>query len=1251
MIRLISFIITSLLVQELRAQDSRPCVDSVIVSLPFYHESELDESMGDDWEFENEWNDGVDFAYEITLLDTKNIYVDTCDPITDFDTILSIKDACGNTVSLTEFDDGTQDFCPEASVEPPYFASIIDSFRLDPGTYYIVVDGYGGNIGNYKVAMGTLPEIIGSTIASDDSYLELYFSEGMYTDATGNGAMVVSDFELTFDQGAGTATDVTIDYISSVSGNPLVGGEDTVRFYINVEGESTGLEQVTIQAFDNASIFNSFGIGLLRSASRTQNLSDQLIPVLVSTNPVDGATEISTFTNIELEFSEPVQNNSGLEINNANATSSILLLNTDTDQEIDYSITSENNVNFTIDPDNDLPDYAYINLIISNIQDTNGNIFVDDSIQFRTADESPPLIQSSNMASTNQYVSITFSEGVYSTASELGGLEIGDLEYEFDPDGGNCISLSIVELTNPTGAPLTGGETTIHAFLQLGSAPSGSEYVIFSPVNGSSIYDLAGNGMFPNNETDTLLLNGSAQIIGNVLDDDNSFVDIIFSDGIYGNAFQSESIGATDLQVLLETNGGNATAVDVISLTSILGNSLGGGEDTIRINLSFNNLPSGLENIIINPAGEDRIYTSSGVLIPQSETTGQIILNDQLPPSGESNTEDGAVNVDQDNVISLTFTDSLYNPETGELYTIPELGEYIILRSPDADGEDITFTLSLSGEPPVLSIIPQDNFESEADIFFSFSADIADSNGNSIQFNYEALFTIEDYIIPFVESLELDLNNAFIDLYFNDQIYGDDDATGIIEIADIIVSINPNGSQADSCWITSLTKIDNNFLIGGESSIRVNLDYNYTPNGNETIILDPIDNISLFDDAANQYSTDSSFTGLLNLNDNLPPSITNVSLSLDSWVLLMQDNPIKFYFNEQIKDMAFTVTSSVLDEINFSSTPFDILDSSIVCTLKPEFASHDSITVNFSYLEDNSGNNNVDIAFTYRTPMLGDYDLDSAITYHDLDTLFNNWGDLDYQLGPVKENSSVPHLVSELDSVFDLDDGMAFMQMWSWYQQQYGEIIKDTSMVGRPVEMNRFGNQIDIIISDTITSGQVKVIFFDQTQAINLIKTPSGVGKMFLTKHFPHKGFSVIEFTRKGILSRDTINLMFYEDALDFDLFYEFVDGNNDIVQRRIFNFENRIVPMKLELHPAYPNPFNPTTTLRFDIPITDKLKSSSLDIYDVRGRLVESLASGTRLPGNYKVSWNADRFSSGVYFARLIHGKDLKTTKVILLK
>ena len=51
--------------------------------------------------------------------------------------------------------------------------------------------------------MGTLPEIISSDIADDDSYLEIRFSEDMYTNATAEGAVEPSDFEIIFDQNTG----------------------------------------------------------------------------------------------------------------------------------------------------------------------------------------------------------------------------------------------------------------------------------------------------------------------------------------------------------------------------------------------------------------------------------------------------------------------------------------------------------------------------------------------------------------------------------------------------------------------------------------------------------------------------------------------------------------------------------------------------------------------------------------------------------------------------------------------------------------------------------------------------------------------------------------------------------------------------------------------------------------------------------------------------------------------------------------
>ena len=87
--------------------------------------------------------------------------------------MLAVKDTCGNPVSITEFDDGDTLFCPISSVEPAYYASIIDSITLQAGTYYLIVDGWNGAFGNYAISVGTLPEIISSEIAEDLSLIHI----------------------------------------------------------------------------------------------------------------------------------------------------------------------------------------------------------------------------------------------------------------------------------------------------------------------------------------------------------------------------------------------------------------------------------------------------------------------------------------------------------------------------------------------------------------------------------------------------------------------------------------------------------------------------------------------------------------------------------------------------------------------------------------------------------------------------------------------------------------------------------------------------------------------------------------------------------------------------------------------------------------------------------------------------------------------------------------------------------------------
>lgn len=70
--------------------------------------------------------------------------------------------------------------------------------------------------------------------------------------------------------------------------------------------------------------------------------------------------------------------------------------------------------------------------------------------------------------------------------------------------------------------------------------------------------------------------------------------------------------------------------------------------------------------------------------------------------------------------------------------------------------------------------------------------------------------------------------------------------------------------------------------------------------------------------------------------------------------------------------------------------------------------------------------------------------------------------------------------------------------------------------------------------------------------------------------------------------------------------------------------------PKEVALQANYPNPFNPTTTIGFDLPREGR---ADLRVYDVVGREVAVLAEGDRVAGHHEVKWEASRFASGLYF------------------
>jgi predicted outer membrane repeat protein len=88
--------------------------------------------------------------------------------------------------------------------------------------------------------------------------------------------------------------------------------------------------------------------------------------------------------------------------------------------------------------------------------------------------------------------------------------------------------------------------------------------------------------------------------------------------------------------------------------------------------------------------------------------------------------------------------------------------------------------------------------------------------------------------------------------------------------------------------------------------------------------------------------------------------------------------------------------------------------------------------------------------------------------------------------------------------------------------------------------------------------------------------------------------------------------------------------------------------PKSYQLHPPYPNPFNPVTTISYEIPATGHVK---LVIYNLLGRQVATLVDRTEQSGTHTITWNAGNYPSGIYFCRLEAPDYQQTRKLLLLK
>jgi hypothetical protein len=151
-------------------------------------------------------------------------------------------------------------------------------------------------------------------------------------------------------------------------------------------------------------------------------------------------------------------------------------------------------------------------------------------------------------------------------------------------------------------------------------------------------------------------------------------------------------------------------------------------------------------------------------------------------------------------------------------------------------------------------------------------------------------------------------------------------------------------------------------------------------------------------------------------------------------------------------------------------------------------------------------------------------------------------------------------------------------------------------------------------------------------------------GKNFQRTNYPNSGDVLFFAFRNVDISNATPG-----DVNPFPLF----KNEQPITGVSVFGDEANNIPESIRLFPAYPNPFNPETNIKFQLPIASALR---VGIYSINGQLIRQLFRGFAPAGEYHLNWNgSDQYgqsvASGVYVLQVRTPTESVSQKLILIK
>ena len=205
--------------------------------------------------------------------------------------------------------------------------------------------------------------------------------------------------------------------------------------------------------------------------------------------------------------------------------------------------------------------------------------------------------------------------------------------------------------------------------------------------------------------------------------------------------------------------------------------------------------------------------------------------------------------------------------------------------------------------------------------------------------------------------------------------------------------------------------------------------------------------------------------------------------------------------------------------------------------------------------------------------------------------------------------------------------------------------------VSLPVELTSFNvlsTRSDAVTLQWVTESEINNLGFildrrvpgtEWTEIATYITHPELQGQGSVTHQ------TIYSYTDNTVLSAETY---------DYRLADVDYDGNKVYHSMTVMGVSpNDVVPETFTLYPAYPNPFNPTTNIRYDLPENALV---NITIYDIMGRSIRSLVNSQQTAGYRSIQWNATNdtgspVSAGIYLYMIQAGEFRQTKKMVLLK